>query len=173
MLHSEEETIVAQATPAGYGGVGVVRVSGPLCRKIAEGVIGSLPAVRMASYRTFLDEDGAVCDQGLALFFEAPNSFTGEDVLELQGHGGPIVIQSLIQAIVKMGARMAAPGEFSLRAFLNKKIDLVQAEAIADLIHANSLQAARGALRSLQGDFSKAVAAIVEALIQHRLWVRQ
>ena len=171
MLQNDIETIVAQATPPGYGGVGVVRVSGPHCRTIAEQVLGKTPTHRVASYSPFLDTDKIVLDQGIALFFKAPHSFTGEDVLELQGHGGPVVMEALIQTILRMGARLAAPGEFSLRAFLNNKIDLVQAEAVADLIHAHSLQAARGAMRSLQGDFSKAVQAIVDDVIQLRVFV--
>ncbi len=171
MLQNDLETIVAQATPPGYGGVGIVRVSGPHCRTIAEQVLGKMLTHRVATISTFLDTDKKVLDQGIALFFEAPHSFTGEDVLELQGHGGPVVIEALIQTILRMGARLAAPGEFSLRAFLNNKIDLVQAEAVADLIHAHSLQAARGAMRSLQGDFSKAVQAIVDDVIQLRVFV--
>ncbi len=171
MLQNDIETIVAQATPPGYGGVGVVRVSGPHCRTIAAQVLGKIPSHRVATISTFLDTDKIVLDQGIALFFEAPHSFTGEDVLELQGHGGPVVMEVLIQTILCMGARLAAPGEFSLRAFLNNKIDLVQAEAVADLIHAHSLQAARGAMRSLQGDFSKAVQAIVDDVIQLRVFV--
>ena len=171
MLQNDIETIVAQATPPGYGGVGVVRVSGSRCRTIAERILGKIPTHRVASYSTFLDGNQIVLDQGIALFFQAPHSFTGEDVLELQGHGGPVVIETLIQTILRMGARLAAPGEFSLRAFLNNKIDLVQAEAVADLIHAHSLQAARGAMRSLQGDFSKAVQAIVDDVIQLRVFV--
>jgi len=171
MLQNDIETIVAQATPPGYGGVGVVRVSGSHCRAIAEQILGKIPTHRVASYSTFLDGNQMVLDQGIALFFQAPHSFTGEDVLELQGHGGPVVIETLIQTILRMGARLAAPGEFSLRAFLNNKIDLVQAEAVADLIHAHSLQAARGAMRSLQGDFSKAVQAIVDDVIRLRVFV--
>lgn len=171
MASSEDATIVAQATPIGYGGVGVVRISGPLSQSIARQIIGRVPPIRMATYSPFLDSEGGVCDQGIALFFEAPHSFTGEDVLELQGHGGPVVIENLIQAVLKMGARLAEPGEFSLRAFLNHKIDLVQAEAVADLIQAHSLQAARGALRSLQGDFSKAVTVIVDLLTKHRMFI--
>lgn len=171
MLHNDIETIVAQATPPGHGGVGVVRVSGPRCRAIATQILAKLPLPRVAAYGAFLDADQHVLDQGIALFFEAPHSFTGEDVLELQGHGGPVIMEALIQTILNMGARLAAPGEFSLRAFLNNKIDLVQAEAVADLIHAHSLQAARSAIRSLQGDFSKAVQTIVEDVIKLRVFV--
>jgi tRNA modification GTPase len=171
MLQNDRETIVAQATPPGYGGVGVVRVSGARSRAIAEQILGTIPSHRLARYSTFFDSNQIVLDQGIALFFEGPHSFTGEDVLELQGHGGPVVMQALIQTILSMGARLAEPGEFSLRAFLNNKIDLVQAEAVADLIHAHSLQAARGAMRSLQGDFSKAVQAIVDDVIRLRVFV--
>ncbi len=171
MLQNDCETIVAQATPPGYGGIGVVRVSGMHSAAIAAQILGKTPMHRMATYSDFLDSQAQVLDRGLALFFKAPHSFTGEDVLELQGHGGPVVMEALIQTILSMGARLAAPGEFSLRAFLNNKIDLVQAEAVADLIHAHSLQAARGAIRSLQGDFSKAVQTIVEDVIKLRVFV--
>lgn len=171
MLHNEIETIVAQATPPGYGGIGVIRISGPQCRAIARKILRKVPVPRIAAYGDFLDSEETVLDQGLALFFQAPHSFTGEDVLELQGHGGPVIIEALIQSILSMGARLATPGEFSLRAFLNNKIDLVQAEAVADLIHAHSLQAARSAMRSLQGDFSKAVQGIVSDVIGLRVFV--
>lgn len=165
------DTIAAVATPAGRGGVGIVRISGPLSAAIAERILGHCPPPRRAEYRSFYAPDGSVIDQGIALFFAAPHSFTGEDVLELQGHGGPVVMDLLVRAALQLGARSAQPGEFTQRAFLNDKLDLAQAEAIADLIDATSLQAARSALRSLQGEFSQRVTALTEALIQLRLYV--
>ncbi len=165
-----EETIVAQATPKGRGGVGVVRVSGKLASYIAEKILKKTPKVREAQLLNFWDDEEKI-DQGIALFFKGPHSFTGEDVLELQGHGGPVVMDSLVRASLKMGARLANPGEFSLRAFLNNKMDLLQAEAVSDLICASSQTAARLALRSLQGDFSKTVHELVDALTQLRLFV--
>jgi tRNA modification GTPase len=165
-----EETIVAQATPKGRGGVGVVRVSGNLAATIAQKILKKTPAVREAQFLSFWDEAEKI-DQGIALFFKAPHSFTGEDVLELQGHGGPIIMDSLVNAALKAGARLANPGEFSLRAFTNNKMDLLQVEAMADLIDATSKTAARFAMRSLQGDFSKVIHEIVEALTRLRLFV--
>lgn len=166
-----EDTIAAVATPIGRGGVGIVRISGPAAAPIAEQILGRCPPPRRADYLPFRGADGSIIDQGIALFFAAPHSFTGEDVLELQGHGGPVVMDLLLQAALQMGARAARPGEFSQRAFLNDKLDLAQAEAIADLIDATSAQAARSALRSLQGEFSHHVTALTEALIQLRLYV--
>lgn len=165
------DTIVAAATPPGTGGIGVVRVSGGLAETIARQVLGSLPEPRTATYRTFRGAGGEKVDSGLALYFPKPNSFTGEPVLELQGHGGPLVISLLVDAIVALGARRAEPGEFSQRAFLNDKLDLVQAEAIVDLINAGTSQAARAALRSLSGEFSKAVGALAEQLLHLRMHV--
>ncbi len=166
------DTIVAQATPPGRGGVAILRVSGPLCETIAAEVLGRLPRVRHAEYLPFRDIDGRELDQGIALLFKAPNSFTGEDVLELQGHGGPVVMDMLLRRILQIpGVRTARPGEFSERAFLNDKLDLAQAEAIADLIEASSEQAARSALQSLQGEFSRRVDALVEGLIRLRIYV--
>lgn len=165
------DTIVAAATPPGTGGIGVVRVSGGLAETIARQVLGSLPEPRTATYRTFRGAGGEKVDSGLALYFPKPNSFTGEPVLELQGHGGPLVISLLVDAIVALGARRAEPGEFSQRAFLNDKLDLVQAEAIVDLINAGTAQAARAALRSLSGEFSKAVGALAEQLLHLRMHV--
>jgi tRNA modification GTPase len=165
------ETIAAIATPAGQGGVGIVRVSGPAVKTIAQETLSFLPAPRSACYTPFLDDNGTSLDQGIALFFPAPHSFTGEDVLELQGHGGPIVMDLLLQRCVALGARIARPGEFSERAFLNDKLDLAQAEAIADLIESGSEKAARSALRSLQGDFSTAVNKLLKDLIQLRSYV--
>ena len=166
------DTIVAQATPPGRGGVGILRVSGPLSETIAAEVLGRLPRVRYAEYLPFRGMDGEALDQGIALLFKAPNSFTGEDVLELQGHGGPVVMDMLLRRILQIpGVRTARPGEFSERAFLNDKLDLAQAEAIADLIEASSEQAARSALQSLQGEFSRRVDALVEGLIRLRIYV--
>jgi tRNA modification GTPase len=165
------ETIAAVATAQGRGGVGIVRVSGPLAQSIAMAVSGRELKPRYAHYGPFSDADGQVLDQGLALYFPGPHSFTGEDVLELQGHGGPVVLDLLLRRCVQLGARLARPGEFSERAFLNDKLDLAQAEAIADLIEASSEQAARNALRSLQGEFSKRVHELTERLISLRIYV--
>jgi tRNA modification GTPase len=166
------DTLVAVATAPGRGGVGIVRVSGPAVRAIGAAVLGSaLPAPRVASLVRFRDAAGDTLDEGLALFFEGPHSYTGEDVLELQGHGGPVVLEQLVARCVALGARRAGPGEFTQRAFLNDKLDLAQAEAVADLIDAGSTAAARAAVRSLQGEFSAQVQALVEALIELRSWV--
>ena len=171
MTHALKETITAIATPSGRGGVGIVRVSGPLCRPIAKNILGFEPKIRHAHYASFIDSAQEVIDQGIALFFQAPNSFTGEDVLEFQGHGGPVVLDRLLKCILEHGARLAKPGEFSEQAFLNNKLDLTQAEAIADLINAESEQAARCAVRSLQGEFSTQINFIVDQLIQLRMYV--
>jgi tRNA modification GTPase len=165
------ETIAALATAPGRGGVGIVRVSGDKSGEIAEAILGKLPEPRYAHYGPFYGAEGEVLDRGIALYFPNPNSFTGEDVLELQGHGGPVVLQWLLERVVQLGARLAEPGEFSKQAFMNDKLDLAQAEAIADLIEASSAQAAKSALRSLQGDFSREVNTLVEELIQLRLYV--
>lgn len=166
------DTIVAQATAPGRGGVGIVRVSGPLANDVAVQVLGKSIAPRKAEYLPFLDENGQVLDQGIALYFNNPHSFTGEDVLELQGHGGQIILDLLIQRILLIPKlRMARPGEFSERAFLNDKLDLAQAEAIADLIDASSVQAAKSAMRSLQGEFSNRIHQLVEHVIQLRMYV--
>lgn len=165
------DTIAAIATAQGRGGVGIVRVSGQLAKQIAEQMTGRELKPRYAHYGPFYAEHQQPLDEGLALYFSGPNSFTGEDVLELQGHGGPVVLDMLLQRCVELGARLARPGEFSERAFLNDKLDLAQAEAIADLIEASSTQAARNALRSLQGVFSKRVNALTEQLIALRIYV--
>lgn len=165
------DTIAAVATPPGRGGIGVVRVSGPGCVAIANAVCGATPLPRQALLRRFRARDGSVLDHGLALYFPAPHSFTGEDVLELQGHGGPVVMDLLLARVCELGARPARPGEFSERAFLNDKLDLAQAEAIADLIASDTAAAARAALRSLQGEFSAQVKNLVEGLIELRLYV--
>ena len=167
-----KETIVAQATAPGRGGIGILRVSGPLATDVAQAVLGKCPKPRMADYLPFKDSDGTVLDQGIALYFKSPNSFTGEDVLELQGHGGQIVLDLLLKRILQIdGIRLARPGEFSEQAFLNDKLDLAQAEAIADLIDATSEQAARSALKSLQGEFSKKVNELVDSVIYLRTYV--
>ena len=166
------DTIVAQATAPGRGGVGIVRVSGPAAEQVAEIMLGKLPRVRYAEYLPFRDEQDQVLDQGIALLFKAPNSFTGEDVLELQGHGGPVIMDMLIRRILQIdGIRPARPGEFSERAFINDKLDLAQAEAIADLIEASSEQAARSAMHSLLGQFSSKIQLLVESLIRLRIYV--
>lgn len=168
------DTIAAIATPAGRGGVGIVRISGPLARALMRSIVGRELTPRSAHYGGFFERaDGReqLLDQGIALFFPGPNSFTGEDVLELQGHGGPIILDCLLREAIRLGARPARAGEFSERAFLNDKIDLAQAEAIADLIDSASEQAARSALRSLQGEFSVRIHALVDALTQLRMYV--
>jgi tRNA modification GTPase len=165
------DTIVAAATPPGTGGVGIVRVSGDDVERIARAMLGSLPEPRTATYRSFRNQAGERVDVGLALYFPAPASFTGESVLELHGHGGPVVISLLVEAVLELGARQAEPGEFSKRAFLNNKLDLVQAEAIADLIGSGTAQAARAALRSLSGKFSRAVDNLAEQLVRLRMHV--
>ncbi|CAM3353519.1 tRNA uridine-5-carboxymethylaminomethyl(34) synthesis GTPase MnmE [Pseudomonas floridensis] len=170
-MNVPRETIAAIATAQGRGGVGIVRISGPLASKAAHAIIGRTPKPRYAHYGPFSDASGQVLDEGIALFFPGPNSFTGEDVLELQGHGGPIVLDMLLQRCLELGSRLARPGEFSERAFLNDKLDLAQAEAIADLIEASSAQAARNALRSLQGAFSQRVDKLTEKLISLRIYV--
>jgi tRNA modification GTPase len=167
----DTDTIAAVATPPGRGGVGMVRVSGSLVPTIAAQLLGDVPEPRRAALRTFRDANDEMLDSGLALFFSAPNSFTGEDVLELHGHGGPVVMDMLLARVLSLGARTAQPGEFTQRAFLNDKLDLTQAEAIADLIDSGSSQAARAALRSLQGEFSVAVHSLTEAVTETRMHV--
>ncbi len=164
-------TIAAIATPPGRGGIGIVRISGPATRLIAECMLGKLPSPRHACFANYLDAASQPIDQGLAIFFPAPHSFTGEDVLELHGHGGPVVLDMLLKRALELGACLARPGEFSERAFLNGKIDLAQAEAVADLIEAGSETAARSALRSLEGEFSQRVHALVEGLTRLRMYV--
>lgn len=166
------DTIAAQATATGRAGVGIIRVSGPAAKTVAQALLGKVPTARKADYLPFRDVDNQVLDQGIALYFPGPNSFTGEDVLELQGHGGPVLLDLLLQRILALpGVRIARPGEFSERAFLNDKLDLTQAEAIADLIDASSAQAARSAMQSLQGEFSKKIHALVEKVIYLRMYV--
>ncbi len=170
-MKQADDTIAAQATPPGRGGVGIVRISGSLSRKCAEKILGHCPKPRQAEYLSFKDLEGEIIDEGIAIFFAAPNSFTGEDVLELQGHGGPVVMDRLLALAQQFGVRLARPGEFSERAFLNDKLDLAQAEAIADLIDAGSEQAARSALRSLRGEFSARINELVEKVTELRMYV--
>jgi tRNA modification GTPase len=168
---SVSDTIAAIATPPGRGGVGIVRISGAKSRDIADKILGKCPAVRHADYLPFKNAHGDIIDTGIALFFQKPHSFTGEDVLELQAHGGPVVLDMLLKRVLELGARMARAGEFSEQAFLNDKLDLAQAEAVADLIEADSEEAARAAVRSLQGEFSRTVHDLVEKIIELRLYV--
>ncbi|WP_407279271.1 tRNA uridine-5-carboxymethylaminomethyl(34) synthesis GTPase MnmE [Aromatoleum evansii] len=165
------DTIAAVATAPGRGGIGVIRVSGAALVPMARALTGKTPEPRTAGFARFLDGEGRAIDEGLLLYFPAPNSFTGEDVLELQGHGGPVVMQMLLARCVELGARLAEPGEFSRRAFLNGKMDLTQAEAVADLIEASTVAAARSALRSLSGAFSDEMHRITDALIDLRMLV--
>ncbi len=165
------DTIVAAATPPGYGGIAIVRLSGPAVPAIATAMLGALPAPRLATRARFLARDAQAIDAGLALYFPAPHSYTGEHVLELQGHGGPILVEALISRALELGARRAQPGEFTQRAYLNGKLDLAQAEAVADLINAASEAGARAALRSLDGEFSMQVRALGERLRELRTQV--
>ena len=170
-MTSTDDTIVSTATPAGVGGVGIVRISGADAGSIGQRILGCLPEPRVATLRSFKAPDGDAVDTGIALYFPAPRSFTGEDVIELHGHGGPVVMAMLIDTAVALGARRAEPGEFSKRAFLNNKLDLAQAEAIADLIKSGTSQAARAALRSLSGEFSAAVNTLVAKVTKLRMHV--
>ena len=165
------DTIAAIATAPGRGGIGVVRISGGDLEPILVALLGRTLVPRHATYVSFLDADGSIIDEGIAIFFLNPNSYTGENVLELQGHGGTAMVQLLLQRCLSLGVRMAQPGEFTQRAFLNNKLDLVQAESVADLIDATSEQAVRSAQRSLQGDFSKAINQLVAGLINLRMLV--
>ena len=165
------DTIAASATPPGRGGIGIVRVSGPKATAIAAVLLGRVPEPRRATLAAFLDAAGEPIDAGIALFFPGPASFTGEDVLELQGHGGPVVMELLMGRVTELGARPARPGEFTERAFFAGKVDLAQAEAVADLIGAGSAQAARAAMRSLQGEFSREVEALATAVTELRVYV--
>jgi tRNA modification GTPase len=172
-LKNNTDTIVAIATASGRGGIGVIRLSGEDLSGYVCGLLGDDRALkpRQAHYASFYDAQGAILDQGLVLFFPAPNSFTGEHVIELHGHGGPVVLDSLVNRCIELGARLARPGEFSERAFLNDKLDLAQAEAVADLIDASSTQAAKSAVRSLQGEFSSKIRDFVERMIAIRVFV--
>jgi tRNA modification GTPase len=176
-MSNNTPTIVALATPPGKGGVGIVRISGHACLAIAEKILNTkqLPEKKLqprhAHYLSFYDLNHQKLDEGIAIYFPGPNSFTGEDVLELQGHGGPIIMDLLVETILASGAQLAKPGEFSERAFHNDKMDLAQAEAIADLIESGSRQAAASALRSLSGEFSKQIQNLVEKVIHLRMYV--
>ncbi|MEE3290988.1 MAG: tRNA uridine-5-carboxymethylaminomethyl(34) synthesis GTPase MnmE [Pseudomonadota bacterium] len=169
MSPNTSDTICAIATATGRGGIGIVRISGPKTRQISAEILGFEPTPRQAHSTNFLNASGATIDSGIAIFFAAPNSFTGEDILELQGHGGAQILHEIMEQVLSFGVREANPGEFSERAFLNGKIDLVQAEAIADLIDAGSKQAARSAMRTLQGEFSKRVDLMQEQLTTTRV----
>ena len=168
---NRSETIAAIATAPGRGGVGVIRISGTHLALLAQTVAGKMPTARMATLADFRAADGSVIDRGLLLHFPAPHSFTGEDVLELQAHGGPVVLQMLLTRCLDLGARLAEPGEFTQRAFLNGKLDLAQAEAVIDLIDATTTAAARGAVRSLQGEFSREISALLDPLTELRALV--
>lgn len=165
------DTIAAIATASGSGGIGVVRVSGPAVAQIATAILGHCPKPRYAAYLPFLDCDGHTLDQGIAIYYAAPNSYTGEDVLELQAHGGPALLQILLTRCLSLGARQAAPGEFTRRAYLNEKMDLAQAEAVADVINAATSEAARSAMRSLSGEFSNRINVLLQRLIELRMFV--
>ena len=165
------DNIAAIATAPGRGGIGVVRVSGRQLSDLAIAIIGFFPPSRKAVYTPFLDQNGEIIDRGIALYFPAPHSYTGEDILELQGHGGTAVLQLLLQRCLELGARLALPGEFTQRAYLNEKLDLAQAESVADLIEATTAQAAKSAMRSLIGDFSRVVHELVSQLIDLRMLV--
>ncbi len=165
------DTIVAIATPPGNGGVGIIRLSGPQSLAIAQQITGKSPLPRQALYSCFKAQDTTTLDSGIVLYFPAPNSFTGEEVVELQGHGGQIVCQMVLNRTLECGARMARPGEFSERAFLNNKIDLVQAEAIADLIEGSTEQSVKSAQKSLQGAFSDQINTLLDELIELRVYV--
>lgn len=171
LLKLKPDVIAAIATPHGQGGIGVVRLSGPDLSLLAQTLIGKIPVPRHATYASFLDAQGQVMDQGIALFFPAPHSYTGEDILELQGHGGTAILQLVLHRCLEIGARLAQPGEFTQRAFLNEKLDLAQAESVADLIAATTSQAARSAMRSLQGEFSQAIHRLVDGLVLLRMLV--
>jgi tRNA modification GTPase len=171
VLSPNVDTIAAIATAQGRGGVGVIRISGLGIEVLANEILGKLPAARHATYCNFLDEKGDALDQGIALYFPSPHSYTGEDVLELQGHGGPAVLQLILQRCLDLGARLAQPGEFTRRAFLNDKLDLAQAESVADLIDASTSEAVRSAMRSMRGEFSSAIHDLVDELIHLRMLV--
>jgi tRNA modification GTPase len=170
-MNHPTETIAAIATAPGQAGVGIVRVSGPQATAIAHSLLGYAPKPRNAHYGPFKDRQGELIDEGIGLFFPNPHSFTGEDVFELQGHGGTVILDMLLREVCALGARLARPGEFSERAFLNDKLDLAQAEAIADLIESSSEQAARCAVRSMQGVFSRRIETLVEAVTHLRIYV--
>ncbi len=170
-MKPSSDTIAAIATAAGRGGIGVIRLSGALSEHIATKLCDHLPAPRLAQFTYFRDHQGKHIDQGLILYFPAPNSFTGESVIEIHGHGGRVVLDQILARVIELGARLAQPGEFTQRAFLNDKIDLTQAEAIADLIDASSQKAVRAAVRSLEGEFSNKIKQLLQQLIELRMYV--
>jgi len=170
-ITNSSDTIAAIATASGAGGIGVVRVSGPLSQSIAVSVLGHCPKPRHAAYLDFLQADGDLIDRGIAIFYPNPHSYTGEDVLELQGHGGTALMQILLARCIALGARQAEPGEFTRRAYLNDKMDLAQAEAVADVINAATIEAAKSAVRSLSGEFSQRINTLLSKLIDLRMYV--
>ncbi len=170
-ITNSSDTIAAIATASGAGGIGVVRVSGPLSQSIAVSVLGHCPKSRHAAYLDFLQADGDLIDRGIAIFYPNPHSYTGEDVLELQGHGGTALMQILLARCIALGARQAEPGEFTRRAYLNDKMDLAQAEAVADVINAATIEAAKSAVRSLSGEFSQRINTLLSKLIDLRMYV--
>lgn len=171
MQQNKADTIVAIATASGAGGIGVVRVSGHLSQSIAIQVLGHCPAPRYAAYLSFYEADQQLIDRGIAIYYKNPHSYTGEDVLELQAHGGTALMQILLARCIELGARQAEPGEFTRRAYLNDKIDLAQAEAVADVINASTIEAARSAMRSLSGEFSNSINQVLAKLINLRMYV--
>lgn len=170
-ITNSSDTIAAIATASGAGGIGVVRVSGPLSQTIAVSVLGHCPKPRHAAYLDFLQADGDLIDRGIAIFYPNPHSYTGEDVLELQGHGGTALMQILLARCIALGARQAEPGEFTRRAYLNDKMDLAQAEAVADVINAATIEAAKSAVRSLSGEFSLRINTLLSKLVDLRMYV--
>lgn len=168
---SKEDVIAAIATPPGRGGIGIIRISGKNLQPLARILLGKSPEPRRAEFGGFFDEHGQVLDRGILLYFPAPHSYTGEDVIELHGHGGPVIMNLLLSRCLQLGARLAEPGEFTLRAFLNNKMDLLQAESVIDLINASTADAARCAIRSLSGEFSAAITRLTQALIHLRMLV--
>jgi len=170
-MSMSNDTIAAIATASGRGGIGIIRISGPQTTTICQALLGSQITPRMACLKSFKEHDNTTIDSGIALFFKGPASYTGEDTLELQGHGGPVVLDMLLKRIVTLGARLAQPGEFTQRAFLNDKLDLAQAEAVADIIDAGTAAAATSAQRSLQGDFSTHINELQKQLTHLRLYV--
>ena len=171
LANAKSDTIAAIATASGSGGIGVVRVSGPAVQAIAAAILGHCPKPRYAAYLPFRDEADQLIDQGIAIYYAAPNSYTGEEVLELQAHGGPALMQILLTRCLSLGARQAEPGEFTRRAYLNEKMDLAQAEAVADVINAATSEAARSAMRSLSGEFSGRINVLLTRLIELRMYV--
>ena len=170
-LIARTDTIAAIATPAGVGGIGIIRVSGPRASELASAITGSSVIARQAMFRRFLDENGRLIDEGILLFFSAPESYTGEDVCEFQCHGSPVVLNLLLSRLLDLGARLAEPGEYTRRAFLNSRLDLAQAEAVVDLINSSTAAAAQSAMRSLSGEFSERIHRIVEKIVNLRIFV--